>query len=65
MFFRNDDYIAPETALLGRSKLSDGGAETHNDVRAHVEREFSMMEQEHARIRLEALAAHLERDLDD
>lgn len=65
MFFRNDGYVASETALLGESKRSVGGRQIYDDVRAHVEQEFLMMEQEHARIRSEALAAHLENDSDD
>ena len=65
MFFRNEDYVASERALPGESKRYGGGTQTYNDVREHVEHEFLLMEQEHARIRSEALAAHLENDSDD
>ena len=64
MFFRNDEYVASETALLGESKRYGDGRQAYNDVRAHVEHEFSLMEQEHARIRSEALTAHFENDSD-
>ena len=62
--FRNDNYVAGEMALLGESKRYGDGRQTDNDVRAHVEHEFSLMDQEHARIRSAALAARLENDSD-
>ena len=65
MFFRNDDYVASETALPGDSKRYDDGTQSYKDVRANVEHEFSLMEREHARIRSEALAAHLAKHPDD
>ena len=65
MFFRNDDYVASERALPGDSKRYDDGTQSHKDVRAHVEHEFLVMEREHARIRSEALAAHLANHTDD
>ena len=65
MFFRNEDYVTSERALAGESKRYGSGTQTYNDVRAHVEHEFLLMEQEHARIRSEALAAHLENVSED
>jgi hypothetical protein len=58
MFFPNNDYGATKPA---RRKAATRNTITHPDqqVRAQVEREFSVMDQEHARIRTEALAAHV------
>jgi hypothetical protein len=58
MFFPNNDYGATKPA---RRKAATRNIMTQPDqqVRAQVEREFSVMDQQHARIRTEALAARM------
>ena len=56
MFIRNNAYNAPIAHSVDGE--NSGTAKLANDVQA-LEREFSLMEQEHARIRAEALAAHV------
>ena len=57
MFIGNNAYNAPIAQSVdgddsGAAKLLPGGVET-------IKREFSLMEQEHDRIRTEALAGHV------
>jgi hypothetical protein len=57
MFIRNSAYKTP-IAQSADGENSGGPKLVANDIQA-IEREFFLMEQEHARIRAEALAAHV------
>lgn len=58
MFYRNNDDLS-EQALMLATDPHQGKMHTDNEVRAVVEEEFSLMDQDHSRIRIEALAARL------
>jgi hypothetical protein len=57
MFIRNNAYKAPIAHSVD-GENSSAAKLVAKDVKS-LEREFSLMEQEHARIRAEALAAHV------
>lgn len=58
MFFPNSEYGATKPARR-KAATRNTIAQPDQQVRAQVEREFSVMDQEHARIRTEALAARV------
>ena len=58
MFFPNKEYGATKPARR-RAATRNTITQPDQQVRAQVEREFSVMDQEHARIRTEALAARM------
>jgi hypothetical protein len=66
MALRNDDSISRSNGQAIRRVFMRARREEHpsleaNDVRKTVEREFSLMEQAHARIRAEELSARLQK----